>query len=271
MWIFFQLLSTLLCAPPLVLAASLIPLNVFVAVPDVVNDPSSPEYGPFQTLWKDNSSFFPEGTALYLKSEPDRAIDVERIGKKLSFLEGSTQEGGDSRALRAYNRLIPRAFKADLWRYLIIYENGGTYFDHKMRMVQPLGSWIDFESDSFVFPLYWQKGSLINGIFASSPQHKLLELIITTVVENIERSYYGRSWHFAPQFDITGPGAVQKALGLVPRDVNNGEGNFDKSVADCVEDRAFDVEDVKDVKRKAGGVANWRCDKCVEWALQAHR
>ena len=35
------------------------------------------------------------------------------------------------RVLYAYDKLIPGAFKADLWRYCIIYINGGIYIDIK--------------------------------------------------------------------------------------------------------------------------------------------
>jgi len=35
----------------------------------------------------------------------------------------------------AYDRLIPTAFKADLWRYCILYKYGGVYLDVKLRFV----------------------------------------------------------------------------------------------------------------------------------------
>ena len=38
--------------------------------------------------------------------------------------------------LLAYDTLIPAAFKADLWRYCILYKKGGIYVDIKFRMVE---------------------------------------------------------------------------------------------------------------------------------------
>lgn len=38
----------------------------------------------------------------------------------------------DDSILRAYDSLIPTAFKADLFRYLYLYQHGGCYFDNKM-------------------------------------------------------------------------------------------------------------------------------------------
>ena len=39
----------------------------------------------------------------------------------------------DENVLNAYNSLIPGAYKADLWRYCILYKKGGLYLDIKYR------------------------------------------------------------------------------------------------------------------------------------------
>ena len=39
--------------------------------------------------------------------------------------------------LMAYDLLIPTAFKADLWRYCILYKYGGVYLDSKLQVVPP--------------------------------------------------------------------------------------------------------------------------------------
>ena len=39
--------------------------------------------------------------------------------------------------LTAYDRLIPTAFKADLWRYCVLYKYGGVYLDIKLAGVSP--------------------------------------------------------------------------------------------------------------------------------------
>ncbi len=40
--------------------------------------------------------------------------------------------------LTAYDRLIPTAFKADLWRYCVLYKYGGMYLDVKYGGVRPM-------------------------------------------------------------------------------------------------------------------------------------
>jgi hypothetical protein len=39
--------------------------------------------------------------------------------------------------LYAYDQLIPTAFKADLWRYCVLYKYGGVYLDIKLRFLFP--------------------------------------------------------------------------------------------------------------------------------------
>ena len=41
----------------------------------------------------------------------------------------------DSSVLNAFDSLIPGAYKADLWRYCILYKNGGVYLDIKYEYV----------------------------------------------------------------------------------------------------------------------------------------
>jgi mannosyltransferase OCH1-like enzyme len=39
----------------------------------------------------------------------------------------------DKKTLEAYDSLVPGAYKADLWRYCILYKYGGIYLDIKLR------------------------------------------------------------------------------------------------------------------------------------------
>lgn len=44
----------------------------------------------------------------------------------------------------AFKMLRPRAFRADLWRLLILWEQGGVYTDNKLVFSDKL-EWIDWE------------------------------------------------------------------------------------------------------------------------------
>ena len=43
------------------------------------------------------------------------------------------KENFDKEVLDAYDKLKPLAFKADLWRYCVLYKNGGVYLDIKYQ------------------------------------------------------------------------------------------------------------------------------------------
>lgn len=40
--------------------------------------------------------------------------------------------------LRAYDKLIPGAYKADVWRYGVVWSSGGCYMDAGSFTVRPL-------------------------------------------------------------------------------------------------------------------------------------
>ena len=46
--------------------------------------------------------------------------------------------------MKAYNKIKPGAGKADLFRYLIMYDNGGTYFDIDTSCKVPLRDYINW-------------------------------------------------------------------------------------------------------------------------------
>ena len=108
------------------------------------------------------------------------------------------------RVLQAYNKLIPGAFKADLWRYCVLYKKGGVYADIGLECLKPLESYINFNNDYFVFPMDYKLVYYNHGIYqaflASVPQNILLKLTIDKCVDNILNEDYGSG-----SLDVTGP------------------------------------------------------------------
>ena len=47
------------------------------------------------------------------------------------------------KVLDAYDTLIPGAYKADLWRYCVLYVNGGVYADCKLFLCNKLDMLLD--------------------------------------------------------------------------------------------------------------------------------
>jgi hypothetical protein len=115
--------------------------------------------------------------------------------------------GDDYRALR------PGAFKADLWRMLILLREGGIYVDCGVHVVagpeaagrmwgQLVGADCLFVDDHNVLP-----GSVWQGVIAARPGHPLIRAIVDTIVGNIRARMYGSNY-----LDITGPRAVGRAI-----------------------------------------------------------
>ena len=104
----------------------------------------------------------------------------------------------DNKVYEAFNSLIPGAYKADLWRYCILYKLGGIYIDIKYV---PLNSFklINLtEKEHFV--LDNDKYGIFNALMVCLPGNNKLEIAINKIVENVKNKYYGSS-----SLDPTGP------------------------------------------------------------------
>ncbi len=115
--------------------------------------------------------------------------------------------------LPEYDVLIPTAFRADLWRLLVLLKHGGMYADCGVHWVCPARAkqrlWdklapadIVFVDDDNVMP-----GSVFQGVLAATPGHPLIQAAVKHVVTNIRDRLYG-----AHCLDITGPRAVGRAF-----------------------------------------------------------
>jgi mannosyltransferase OCH1-like enzyme len=104
----------------------------------------------------------------------------------------------DSTVLNAYDSLIPGAYKADLWRYCVLYIHGGIYLDIKYM---PMNG---FKFINFVEKEYWvldhgEKG-IYNALMICKPKNELLLKAIHKIVDNVKKKYYGTSF-----LEPTGP------------------------------------------------------------------
>ena len=152
------------------------------------------------------------------KNLPPKMADcVDRLKKANPEFEYRLFDDADCRAfirdnyeadvLTAYDTLTPGAFKADLWRYCVLYKGGGVYLDIKFQC-EPGFSLKDITSkgENFYVREYNHKGSglyphiLYTGVIATKPKNPVFYKCIRQIVENCHRRYYGPE-HTAP----TGP------------------------------------------------------------------
>lgn len=110
-----------------------------------------------------------------------------------------------------YDVLIPGAFKADLWRLLILYKFGGIYCDFGHLFLKPLDDVIDRENDELILvrdqKINGKYNAIHNAFIACYPRHPFIKHAIDDVIDNIRKRMYGKN-----PLDITGPRCLGKSL-----------------------------------------------------------
>lgn len=94
----------------------------------------------------------------------------------------------------AYDTLLPGAFKADLFRYCVLFIIGGVYADVDVLLESKLDLAIDNDV-GFIAPLdspgkkSGHQICLWNGLLGSAPGHPFLAAVIETVVNNVRNRF----------------------------------------------------------------------------------
>lgn len=114
----------------------------------------------------------------------------------------------DDEVLNAYDSLIPSAYKADLWRYCIIYKNGGIYSDLSQTILQEFD--VNENDCDILFALDRQMNKKIKtpiqiSFIAAKPKNEFFRYLIRKVVENVNNKYIPDS-----SLEITGPAFAGK-------------------------------------------------------------
>jgi mannosyltransferase OCH1-like enzyme len=93
--------------------------------------------------------------------------------------------------LNTYDKLIPGAYKADLWRYCILYKMGGIYLDIKLCCINGFRLIELTENEHYVKdrPL----NSIFNSLMVCQKGNLFLLKAINKIVENTNNNFYGNS------------------------------------------------------------------------------
>ena len=158
------------------------------------------------------------------------------------------KENFSSDVLKAFQYLVPGAYRADLWRYCILYKLGGIYLDIKFDTMnnfrftdylkreylvldQPYKSDnsiqedINFiNSESFFQDLHkkntWvSKLGIYNGFMICAKNNPYLKACIDRIVENVRDKFYGHNSLYP-----TGPGLLGEVY---------FEDNYEEKINDC--------------------------------------
>jgi mannosyltransferase OCH1-like enzyme len=115
--------------------------------------------------------------------------------------------------LKAYDSLVPGAYKADLWRLCILYINGGIYMDIKLSCVNGFKLIELTENEHFVLDrvgiidCFNTPKPIYNALMVCNKNNPFLLLAINKIVENVKNKYYGFSCLYP-----TGPGMFSELL-----------------------------------------------------------
>ena len=172
------------------------------------------------------------------------------------FIQNNFEED----VLTAYDKIIPGAYKADLWRYCILYINGGVYLDIKYSNVDDFNLIELTDKEYFVPDLKESGGGVYNAFMICKPGNQILREAIRRVAKNAKEEYYGESG-----FHPTGPILLKGCFSNedIVNMENNGLGicKYDATTSICFHDKpimtVYDEYYKTDVN-KNGQPAYWK-------------
>lgn len=155
--------------------------------------------------------------AVVAKGTEFRYYDYSALERSVSEISASLDEVGVHGADKAFHELRPRAYRTDLWRYMVLWQNGGIYIDAKMTFRAPVSAWVDQANDSFVacydLPddgVYW------TAMLAARKHNPTLLAIIERMISNAQEHWYPSNWLQHSDLEITGPGMLTSVLRAQP-------------------------------------------------------
>ena len=112
--------------------------------------------------------------------------------------------------LDAFDTLIPGAYKADLWRYCILYKNGGIYLDIKYKPLNNFRFITMTEKEHWVLDA--DRTGIYNALMICKPGNEILLKAINKIIENVKNKYYGNS-----ALEPTGPQLLAKYFNSIEK------------------------------------------------------
>jgi mannosyltransferase OCH1-like enzyme len=106
------------------------------------------------------------------------------------------QENFEEDVLKAYDKIIPGAYKADLWRYCVLYIKGGIYLDIKYSNVDNFKLIQLTDAEYFVPDIDDSGGGIYNAFMICKSRNRIMREAISRVVKNVKEEYYGDSGLF---------------------------------------------------------------------------
>lgn len=110
--------------------------------------------------------------------------------------------------LACYDKLVPNAYKADLWRYSVVYTYGGCYLDIGVIGVAHLRDVLRPDDIFVSTPDGLPPHVNVNAAtFCAQAKSPILDVAIRRLVKRVANSQYGHD-----MLDITGPWIIRKGF-----------------------------------------------------------
>ena len=128
--------------------------------------------------------------------------------ERLEFIKNNFSE----EHVYTYNLLRPGAFKADFWRYCMLYIHGGFYMDIDMISKSNISSLLLDENVTFIAPidlnLTISNHNVCNGFFGVTPKHPIMLECINRCIFNVKNQLI----NCITNLDVTGPGCLGQSV-----------------------------------------------------------
>ena len=165
----------------------------------------------FQT-WETNKLTFGMYDAVYtwINKNPDWEYYFFDKDNRRNFI----RDNFSKKILAAYDNLNPGSYKADLFRFCVLYTHGGIYNDIKQELLVSLNDVLpsdveflsikdkDHKSNEFL-------GYIYCSFICSKPKHPFLKKAIDLLVEYTEKGWYGSN-----SISCAGPGILGRSVNL---------------------------------------------------------
>lgn len=132
------------------------------------------------------------------KENPDFEYKIYNTESAREFI----CEHFDTVVLHAFDSLVPFSFKADLFRYCVMYIHGGIYLDMKFESVN--GFRFSELIDKEMYVLDIDGNAIYNALLICKPRSKIMFKCIFQIVKHVENKDYTES-----DLSITGPGMIK--------------------------------------------------------------
>ena len=149
-----------------------------------------------------------EDVRYFIRNNPEYEYIFHNSYEREKFIK----ENFEKNVFNAYNRIVPGAYKCDLWRYCVLYIYGGIYVDIDSLCIGKLDTFINNEIE-FIVPIdlniNTQEGhhNLACGFIGSISRSPILLNCINSIIYNVENNIIPNS-----KLDFSGPGLLGREV-----------------------------------------------------------